>query len=51
MKVIDKGSFESSKVMLRGKVSSPKGRSSWRGRAVRVYIYFTKRLTKAKSTV
>lgn len=51
MKEIVKGSFESSKLMLRGRASSPKGRSSWRGRAAQVYIYFTKRLTKAKSTM
>lgn len=49
MKVIMTGNFESSKLMLRGRAPSPKGRLDWRGRAVLVYNKFTKTLTKRKS--
>jgi hypothetical protein len=48
-KIVMTGTFESSKLMFRGRAPSPKGRSDWRGRAVRVYNKFTKTLTKAKS--
>jgi len=49
MREVVKGSFESSKVMLRGKASSPKGRSSWRDRAAQVCNKFALKLAKAKS--
>lgn len=51
MKIVITGNFESSKVMLRGRAPSPKGRLDWRGRAAQVCIKFTKKLTKAKSMV
>lgn len=50
-RIVITGNFESSKVTLRGRDPSPKGRKEWRSRAVRVYIKFTNKLTKAKSVM
>jgi len=51
MREVDKGTFESSKVILRGRDPSPKGRKGWRDRAAQVCNKFSKKLTKAKSTL
>ena len=51
MKVVVKGSFESSKVMIRGRTISSKRRLTWRGRAFQVYIKFTKKLISNNSVV
>lgn len=48
MREVMTGSFESSRVILREKLSSPKGRRTWRGQAVQVYNKFTKMLVKRK---
>jgi len=51
MRKVITGSFESSKVILRGTNPSPKGRKGWRDRAAQVCNKFAKKLTKAKSTL
>jgi hypothetical protein len=51
MKVVIKGSLESSRPMIRIGYPSPKGRSEWRGQAVQVYNKFAEKLMKRKSTL
>jgi len=51
MRIVITGSSESSKIKIRGKNPSPKGRMDWRGQAVQVYNKFTKKLTKYKSSL
>ena len=48
MREVMNGTFESSRVIMREKLSSPKGRRTWRGQAVQVYNKFTQMLAKRK---